>query len=78
MSAQFYEAAQKALPNLEKSIRQGDVSPLRGWLTENIYQHGGRYTPDEIVKRATGKELSTSAFVRYLKDKYGELYGITL
>jgi carboxypeptidase Taq len=74
MSAQFYEAALKAHPEIEQEIAQGEFSTLHNWLKNNIYWHGRKFSPDEIVKRSSGKALSIEPYIRYLKSKYGELY----
>jgi carboxypeptidase Taq len=74
LSAQFYEAATKAHPEIPSRISQGEFATLHGWLKENIYQHGSKFTANEIVKRATGQELAIEPYIRYLKTKYGELY----
>ena len=50
---------------------------MLGWLHENVYRHGKRYDPDELVERATGRPLDTGPYLRYLKGKFGELYGLT-
>ena len=78
MSAQFFAAAQRALPELDKQIARGDLTPLRDWLTENLYRHGATYLPDELVRRATGAALSPQPFLAYLRAKYGALYGVAL
>lgn len=72
LSAQFYDAAERALPSLMKDIRTGDFAPLRGWLKDNIHRHGARYPADELVQRATGGPLSIKPYMAYLKGKYGE------
>jgi carboxypeptidase Taq len=74
MSAQFYEAALRAHPEITNEIRQGRFATLRGWLTENIYRHGSKFTAAEIVERATGTPMSVEPYLRYLIRKYGELY----
>ncbi|HVM60416.1 MAG TPA: carboxypeptidase M32 [Verrucomicrobiae bacterium] len=74
LSAQFYEAATKAHPEIPTQIPQGEFGTLRGWLQENIYQHGSKFTANEIVKRATGQDLTIEPYIRYLKTKYGEVY----
>ncbi|MAQ18046.1 MAG: carboxypeptidase [Sandaracinus sp.] len=78
MSAQFFAAAQKALPDLDAQIGRGELAPLREWLTENLYRHGATYLPDELVKRATGEALSPQPFLAYLREKFGALYGVEL
>jgi carboxypeptidase Taq len=77
IAAQVFESARAAMPDLDARLSSGDFASLRGWLTENLYQHGARYEPDELVKRVTGKPIAIDAFVRHLKTKYGALYGVT-
>ena len=77
MSAQFYEAASRALNDPSDKIARGDVSELREWLGEHIYRHGARYDPLELVQRATGEPLSTKPFINYLKRKFGKLYALS-
>ena len=76
MSVQLYEAAQKALPTLEADIERGNFSGLLGWLRENVHDHGSRYEPAELLRRATGGDLSAGPYVRYLNEKFRALYGV--
>jgi carboxypeptidase Taq len=74
MSAQFFEAAVAARPEIPDAIRQGEFGALHGWLKEQIYRHGRTFTPAELIERVTGGPLSIEPYARYLKRKYGELY----
>lgn len=74
LSAQFYDAATRARPGIEDGIARGQFDELHGWLRENVYQHGRKYTATEIVQRATGQPLTIAPYTRYLRRKYGELY----
>ncbi|MGL4612009.1 MAG: carboxypeptidase M32 [Trueperaceae bacterium] len=74
LSSQFYDAALQAHPEIPKEIIKGQFSTLHTWMRENIYQHGSKFTAPEIIKRATGQDLTIEPYVRYLKTKYGELY----
>lgn len=74
LSAQFYETALKTHPEIPEQIRQGEFGTLRGWLTEHLYQHGAKFTADELTERTTGSKLSIDPYIRYLKGKFGELY----
>ncbi|WP_034385697.1 carboxypeptidase M32 [Deinococcus sp. YIM 77859] len=78
LSAQFYAAAERANPGLAEDIARADFHRLHGWLRENVYAHGRRYTPNELVERATGQALTVEPYLKYLRGKYGELYGVTL
>lgn len=77
LSAQFYEAALRAHPEIKNQIKQGEFSVLHRWMKENIYQHGRKYTASELLKRTTGGALSIEPYIRYLKAKYGELYKLS-
>jgi carboxypeptidase Taq len=74
MSSLFFEAAQKAHPGLIEEIEAGEFGSLLGWLTENIYQHGCKYSADDLVQRITGRSLTIEPYIHYLKTKFGELY----
>jgi carboxypeptidase Taq len=74
LSAQFYEAALRAHPEIPAVIEQGRLSSLYRWLREEVYQHGSKYTTEELVQRATGAPLRVEPYVDYLQAKYGKLY----
>ncbi len=76
LSAQFYEAALDAHPEIPDEIEQGRFDTLHGWLRERIYRRGSKFTPAELVERVTGGPLSAAPYIRYLRDKYGELYDL--
>ncbi len=74
LSAQFFEAALTAHPEIEDQIETGDFDTLHEWLKENIYQHGRKFTAEELLERMTGTALSSVPYMRYLRRKYGDLY----
>ncbi|ELZ44822.1 carboxypeptidase Taq [Halorubrum californiense DSM 19288] len=76
MAAQLFEAAEEAIDDLDDEIAEGEFDDLHDWLGENVHQHGSRYETNELVKRATGDDFSADAFLDYVDEKYGELYGI--
>ncbi|MFM8322057.1 MAG: carboxypeptidase M32 [Chloroflexota bacterium] len=75
LAAQFFQAAQQAHPQIPAEITQGRFSTLHGWLKDNIYQHGAKFTAAELVQRATGGPVRIEPYIDYLKTKYGALYG---
>ena len=74
ISALFYEAALKAHPQIPAEIGKGQFGNLHKWLKENLYQHGSKFTPNELIERITGGPLRIEPYIKYLKTKYGELY----
>jgi len=74
LSAQFYEAALKANPDIPAQIGRGEFDTLHDWLTENIYTHGHKFTMSDLAQRVTGQPLTIEPYIRYLRTKYGEMY----
>ena len=78
LSAQIFAAATAHhpghAPGLEADIAQGRTQPLHAWLTENVYRHGAKFKPAELVRRATGKDMTIAPYMTYLRGKYGALY----
>jgi carboxypeptidase Taq len=77
-AAQFWAAARRRVPGLEKCIASGDTGPLLGWLRKNVHRQGKRYEAAELMEKATGKKLSVDYFIGYVKERYGPIYGIEL
>ena len=76
LSAQFHHAAVSARPGIPDDIRKGEFSGLLGWLTENVYRHGAKYTASELATRVTGRDLTIEPYLDYLWGKYQPLYGL--
>ena len=74
LSAQLYAAAVKAHPNIPREVAIGEFSTLHAWLREQLYQHGRKFKPYELVERTTGGQMSVGPYLAYLRAKYGELY----
>jgi carboxypeptidase Taq len=75
LSAQFYEKALEAHPDIPDEIQQGKFDTLHNWLKDTLYQHGSKYTAPELIERVTGGGLDVQPLMRYLRDKYGDVYG---
>jgi carboxypeptidase Taq len=75
ISAQLWECVNRDIPELPEQIRRGEFSRLTGWLTEKIHQHGAKFEPQELVIRATGSKIDPAPYLRYLRDKYAQIYG---
>ena len=76
MGAAFWQAAQQANPDVMGDIAQGEFGKLHGWLADNLYRYGRKFTAEELVERVTGGPLSIDPYVAYLRGKFGEMYGI--
>jgi carboxypeptidase Taq len=76
LSAQLFDEATRARPDILEEMGDGEFGTLLGWLQENVHRYGSRYDPDDLIERAIGRPLATAPYLHYLKDKFGELYGL--
>ena len=76
-SAQFFAHATEDLGGCGTDFSEGQFEPLRSWLKQNIHLTGKCYSARELVHRITGKELSHTYLVDYLKNKLSPLYGLS-
>ena len=76
MSVQIWEAVRRDLPDLDDRVEAGDFAPLRDWLRDRIHRHGRKFTPQETLERCTGSTIDPEPYLRYLKGKVAELYGV--
>jgi carboxypeptidase Taq len=76
LSVQLFEAAKQAHPDLEEQFARGEFGALLGWLNKHVHQHGRRFTPRELIVKATGKPLTAEPYVAYLQAKFGAIYGV--
>jgi len=69
-AAQLFDAARKALPDLESDLAAGRFAPLLGWLRQNVHGKASRYSTDELLRQATGKPLDAEIFKAHLRARY--------
>ena len=77
MASQLFEAAGQQIVGLEGALGQGEYAPLREWLTQHVYRYGRRFSPDELLHKATGRTLDAEPYLAYLEGKFRELYGLS-
>ena len=70
LSALFYRTALAAQPEIPEQIGRGEFGTLHGWLRENIYRHGAKFTANELVERVTGGPMTIEPYVAYLREKF--------
>ncbi|MBN1681467.1 MAG: carboxypeptidase M32 [Anaerolineae bacterium] len=76
LSVQFWNKALEEVPSIPGDIAQGNFAPLLEWLQTNIYVHGRKYWPAELAERVTGEPMQVRSFLRYLKDKFTDIYDL--
>ena len=69
LSVQIWEKAREAIPDVEEQMERGEFAPLHGWLRENLYALGRKFTPAETIDRVVGGPIDPAPYLRYLQDK---------
>ncbi len=75
-SAQFLAAIERELGPVDAIVRAGEYDRLLGWMREHVHNRGALVPPEQIAVDATGEAPGHTAFMRYLRAKYGELYDL--
>ena len=75
-ASQFFAQADREIGPLAEQFAQGEFEPLRQWLGEKIHGQGQCYPAADLVRRVTGRPLSSASLVEHLRAKYAPLYGL--
>jgi len=76
IGAQLMEKIRSELTDLDDQMVRGEFGALLSWLQEHVYQHGRKFTPNELLERETGRPLTPKPWIAYVRKKYGALYGL--
>jgi len=75
-ASQFFLGFEKEYPDWRKRLSQGDLEFVKGFLKQNIHQHGRMLTQDELAKKVSGSSLTEKPYLDYLEAKYHKIYRI--
>ena len=78
ISAQLYAQARRELPELDAQIAAGEFAELLDWLRHNVHRHGRKFTANELLERIGCGPVSAEEWLRYVREKFGELAGVQL
>ena len=75
IAAQIYYYMKDAMP-FEDYLKEGNLLPIREFLKAKVHKYGKSKTTNEILKEMTGEEFNADYYIKYLKEKYQNLYHI--
>ena len=78
ISVQLWDQLRAELPDLDSQFEQGEFGELGNWLRENLHRHGRKYTSREMLERIVGGGMDPGPYLRYLREKLGEIYGLSV
>ena len=70
IAAQLWHACESALPNRDVMMADGRFQPILEWLRGTIHRHGGKFEPQDLVRRATGSGIDAEPYLTYLESKF--------
>ena len=73
--AQLYYHMKKEM-DMNGLLENGEIGVIREYLREHIHRFGKRKTSRDILKDITGEDFNPRYYVRYLKEKYSQLYDL--
>jgi carboxypeptidase Taq len=77
ISAQIWERVLEDTPDLYEQFERGEFATLREWLRDHLHLYGRKFTPPETLERVAGtSRIDPEPYVRYLRRKLGEIYGL--
>ncbi|RAP31526.1 carboxypeptidase [Candidatus Marinamargulisbacteria bacterium SCGC AG-343-D04] len=75
-SAQLDRALRKDISNVDDMIKSKQWIPIKEWMDQRVSSFGRQFSPNELIKRATGEDITETYLLDYLKKKYGAIYGV--
>jgi len=67
-------AYMKEKMSISEYLLQGNLTPIREFLRDNIHKYGATKNTNELLKSVCGEEFMADYYVNYLKEKYTKLY----
>ncbi|MCP4847755.1 MAG: carboxypeptidase M32 [Verrucomicrobiaceae bacterium] len=69
-AAQLFAKAHEHLPGIDGELASGNYARLLEWLRCKIHEPGGQMLPSDLMRVATGEELSPSYHLEHLRSRY--------
>jgi carboxypeptidase Taq len=74
-ASQIY-ACMKAKMPLDQYLREGNLTPIREFLRDNIHKHGAIKNTNELLMDVCDEKFNADYYIAYLKEKYEKLYNL--
>jgi len=66
----LYSSLKQSHTDYEKKVKSGDFSFINTFLKEKIHTFGRRYSPVDLIEKATNTPFSPKPYLDYLEQKY--------
>jgi carboxypeptidase Taq len=69
-AAQLAEVAEAELGGIERAVEEGRLADILAFMRECVHRHGARMETPDLMRQATGRELSSDALIAHLERSY--------
>ncbi len=73
IAAQIYHRMEQDI-EVETCLAEGNLSPIRGWLSDNVHHSGAVKKTRDILKEVTGEDFNPKYYTDYLTEKFSRIY----
>ena len=74
-NAMYYTKMKEAF-DVGDAVLAGDFGKINGWMAENVFRRADLVPPKQWIREICGREFTPDAYIEYLENKYGALYGV--
>lgn len=75
VASQLYACILDKMP-LSRYLKEGNLTPIRDFLRDNIHKYGAVKNTNELLKDVCGEDFRADYYIKYLKEKYSKIYGL--
>ncbi|MBW3004881.1 carboxypeptidase M32 [Candidatus Woesearchaeota archaeon] len=75
-AAQLYYAMLKDNPDILNDLKKGRYDRILKWLTKHVHKYGRTLSAEEIIQKTCGEGLNPAVLVRYLRERYSQIYDL--
>jgi carboxypeptidase Taq len=76
IAVQTWESMERDLPDIADQMAGGEFSSLLGWMQNHVHAHGSKFKTQELMKKIAGSKIDPAYYLRYLRKKYAQVYGL--
>ena len=69
VASQIWNRLTSEIPDTDEQLERGDFTRIHGWLRENLYRLGRKFTPAETIERVAGGPIDPAPYLAYLRAK---------
>ena len=71
----WLEKLNKEVPDWLSKLENGNTEPSINWMKKNVHHYSSLYDHGDLVREITGKDTTAEPYLKYLEDKYSNLFG---